>query len=143
MIETVKDEIDNVGSRLLAVRAHLKMTQVSFGEATGIPKSTLQKYEGSHRDPGCEALAAIARLGVNVNWLLTGAGEMLATAQHKQATINYDALIAAIVGMMQAAPKGEEPLQTAKKAVQFYQYLLQQELITPTGIGKGKFSTAA
>ena len=36
----------------------------------------LKKYEQGVNVPGGEALAALARTGVNVNWLLTGEGAM-------------------------------------------------------------------
>lgn len=91
----------------------------------------------------------LARVDINVNWLFTGKGEMLMTsappekAAPAKAQINEDALIAAFVGMMQVATPGETPKQTATKAIQFYKYLLDQEMITPDGIGKGRMGNAA
>lgn len=43
---------------------------------TGIPLGVLKKYEQAISVPGDEALAAIARTGVNMTWLLTGEGNM-------------------------------------------------------------------
>lgn len=91
----------------------------------------------------------LARVDINVNWLFTGKGEMLITSATPEkvspakAQINEDALIAAFVGMMQVAAPGETPKQTATKAIQFYKYLLDQEMITPDGIGKGRMGNAA
>jgi transcriptional regulator with XRE-family HTH domain len=63
--------------RLKQWRQFLGLTQQQFCERTGIPLRTLRGYEGGTRHPGEDALAAIARTGVNLNWLLTGEGEML------------------------------------------------------------------
>ncbi len=52
------------------------MTQDEFAKASGISKATLVGYEVGQRKPGYDALAAIAETGCNINWLLTGKGEM-------------------------------------------------------------------
>lgn len=62
--------------RLKEWRRLLGLTQQQFCDATGIPLRTLCGYEGGTRRPGEEALAAIAETGCNINWLLTGKGEM-------------------------------------------------------------------
>ena len=62
--------------RIKLWRQHLGMTQEQFCKLTGVPLRTLRGYEGGTRRPGEEALAAIARTGVNMTWLLTGEGEM-------------------------------------------------------------------
>lgn len=66
-----------IGPRLVQAREALKLTQKGMFEASGIPVSTQKKYEGSHREPGSAHLSRLARTGINVNWLLTGAGNML------------------------------------------------------------------
>lgn len=93
----------------------------------------------------------IAKAGINIHWLLTGTGQMLVSAVPEAAPappkvvtkINVEALIAAFVGMSQAAPPGQAPKQTAKKAIEFYMYLLEKGMITPDGIGEGDLSNAA
>ena len=62
--------------RLKEWRRLLGLTQQQFCDATGIPLRTLCGYEGGTRRPGEEARAAIAETGCNINWLLTGKGEM-------------------------------------------------------------------
>lgn len=140
---------NSFATRLVAVRKSLGMTQDAFCTHTGLPLSTLKNYEGEHRKPGAEAMEMLARVDINVNWLFTGKGEMLTTsgtpeiAAPVKAQINEDALVAAFVGMMQVAAPGETPKQTATKAIQFYKYLLDQEMITTDGIGKGRMGNAA
>ncbi|HDR1345211.1 TPA: XRE family transcriptional regulator [Pasteurella multocida] len=47
-----------------------------FAELTGLPYRTMQGYVGGEREPNAEGMAAIARAGVNLNWLVSGEGEM-------------------------------------------------------------------
>ncbi len=74
------DTKETLSTRLVRVRKHLRMTQEALAERTGIPLSTLKKYEGSHREPGAEALAQMANADINAYWLLSGEGPMLLTA---------------------------------------------------------------
>lgn len=68
---------DELAARLVEVRKALKLTQDEFSGRTGIPLSTLKKYEGSHREPGADAMGLLSAAGIDINWLLTGAGQML------------------------------------------------------------------
>lgn len=63
-------------SRLKALRRALSLSQEEFAKLYGIPLPSLVGYEVGSRKPGAGALAAIARTGVNLTWLLTGEGEM-------------------------------------------------------------------
>ncbi len=47
-----------------------------FADQTGIAYRTLQGYVGGEREPNAEGMAAIAKAGVNLNWLVSGEGEM-------------------------------------------------------------------
>jgi len=66
----------SLAHRLKAWRHALGLTQEQFAQRCGLPKRTVIGYENGEREPGSAALAAIARTGVNMNWLLTGEGEM-------------------------------------------------------------------
>jgi transcriptional regulator with XRE-family HTH domain len=53
----------------------MKITEAA--EKSGIPYRSMQNYLSGERDPGVEALTAMnTRLGVSVDWLLTGEGRM-------------------------------------------------------------------
>lgn len=65
-----------LGQRLRAWRQALGLTQAQMAERLGLHIGVLKKYETGQNTPGGEALAAYARTGVNMNWLLTGEGEM-------------------------------------------------------------------
>lgn len=137
---------DTLGARLVAFRKSLVMTQDTFSAHTGVPLSTLKRYELSGSAPSTDALAAFAKAGVNLNWLVTGVGTMGVVeppARPAPAKINVDALIKAFEVMTLTARPGETPVQTARKAVNFYMHLLETNMITPDGVGEGNLSDAA
>lgn len=47
-----------------------------FAEQTGIAYRTMQGYIGGEREPNAEGMSGIAKAGVNLNWLVSGEGEM-------------------------------------------------------------------
>ena len=51
-----------------------------FAEQTGIAYRTLQGYVGGEREPNAEGMTGIAKAGVNLNWLVSGEGEMFQIA---------------------------------------------------------------
>lgn len=67
----------DLANRIKAWRHALGLTQDEFAKLAGMSKATLVGYEVGQRKPGADALAAIARTGVDMRWLLTGEGEML------------------------------------------------------------------
>ncbi|MDP0276130.1 helix-turn-helix transcriptional regulator [Glaesserella parasuis] len=54
-----------------------------FAEQTGIAYRTLQGYVGGEREPNAEGMTAIAKAGVNLNWLVSGEGEMFQSEQQR------------------------------------------------------------
>ena len=67
----------SIAERLRFVREKMGIGQVDAATKFGIPVSSYRKYESGPSEPGSEAIAGIARAGINANWLLTGEGEML------------------------------------------------------------------
>lgn len=122
-----------LGRRLKALRQALQKTQTEMSVTTGIPLPTWKKYEGSDREPGAEALAAMARTGVNLHWLLTGKGAMLPAAPVTayrvaepaagwpegvavSTPLNIEALTAIIRGLEDAEAHGGGRIDPAKKS---------------------------
>ena len=54
-----------------------------FAEQTGIAYRTMQGYIGGEREPNAEGMAGIAKAGINLNWLVSGEGEMFQAATQK------------------------------------------------------------
>ena len=67
----------NFSTRLKTVLGHNKLKIREFSDLTGIPYSSCQSYLNGTRELGMEVLTTIClQLYVNLNWLLTGQGEM-------------------------------------------------------------------
>jgi transcriptional regulator with XRE-family HTH domain len=74
--ESVLDPIP-VGMRLKEARNRLGLSQQSMAEKIGSSKTGIQANEGGSNLPGAAVLASMYRLGVSVDWLLSGNGPML------------------------------------------------------------------
>jgi len=69
--------LDNFHARLKKIRQTLGFTQEAFSKILSISKPTLVRYEGGGREPDAGLLSVlINKYRVNINWLLTGEGEM-------------------------------------------------------------------
>lgn len=54
-----------------------------FAEQAGIAYRTMQGYIGGEREPNAEGMLGIAKAGVNLNWLVSGEGEMFQAVMQK------------------------------------------------------------
>lgn len=63
----------SIGTRLREVRLALNMSQTEFGLAGSVLKNAQSSYENDKRSPDANYLAKIAELGVDVNYVVTGA----------------------------------------------------------------------
>lgn len=69
---------NSIAARLRLLRHRLGFARRSDMAAhLGLPSSTYSAYEGENGPPKVEWLLELAHRGVNLNWLLTGDGEML------------------------------------------------------------------
>ena len=67
-----------ISDRLAKFVNAVSPTQVDFVKRIGITPQALQKYLKSGRQPMPDFLIKLIELGCNVNWLLTGKGDMIA-----------------------------------------------------------------
>ncbi|MBN1225210.1 MAG: helix-turn-helix domain-containing protein [Candidatus Aminicenantes bacterium] len=63
--------------RIKKLRKYLGLSQKNFGEKIGVGTSHVSQWERDLSMPSSKALTGMANLGVNINWLLTGDGEMM------------------------------------------------------------------
>lgn len=61
-----------ISTRLLAERKRLLRTQDDFASIGGVSKRAYCNYESGERECGSNFLAALAKIGVDVQYLLTG-----------------------------------------------------------------------
>lgn len=72
--------LQNFGARLKVVRRELNLNPAQISEILSVEKNSYYKYEDGSRFPQPEILATmITYLNVNVNYLITGEGEMFLT----------------------------------------------------------------
>ena len=87
----------NTSERLKQVMDAKGFNLKTFSEQADIPYRTLQNYILTNREPSAESLVKLhSRLGINLNWLMSGKGEMFANeigilnlSQKEQELINY------------------------------------------------------
>ena len=68
-----------VALRMRQWRKNLALTQMALAERLNIDIGVLRKYENGINVPGGRVLASLGEAGVNLNWLLTGDGQMDST----------------------------------------------------------------
>lgn len=66
----------NLGERLKKTREFLQLSQKEMGKKASVSLQMWQAYEAGKSVPGGKVLEALSLIGFNVNWLLTGEGEM-------------------------------------------------------------------
>ena len=72
-----------ISERLSQLRGELGISQPAAATKFHIPLPSWKNYEKGPSEPGAGALRGLAEGGVNINWLLTGEGEMLLTDKAK------------------------------------------------------------
>ncbi len=66
--------------KIKQIRLELKMSQGDFARKINIIQQQLSKYERGENKPSAEFLTKLVKeINVNINWLLTGEGEMFIT----------------------------------------------------------------
>lgn len=89
-----KDTQMNTGERLKQVMEVKGFNLKTFSEQADIPYRTLQNYILSGREPNAEALMKLhTRLGVNLNWLVSGNGEMYTSEQNISLNVEESELL--------------------------------------------------
>lgn len=79
----------SIGKRLKEIKSALKITSKELAENLGIPVRTIGSYERDEAQPGPKFFHAIhEKYNVDINWFLTGKGNMFISERTK-ADINY------------------------------------------------------
>ena len=69
------DVKDTIGTRIRQVRIAFNMKQKDFAKEFNMFQSNLSDVEGGRRPPSLELLVSLAKLGVDMKWLLLGNAE--------------------------------------------------------------------
>jgi transcriptional regulator with XRE-family HTH domain len=73
----------SIGQRLSDFIESVKKNQTQAAKELNVAPKTLNSVILGHSKPGYKVLEPLARLGVNINWLLTGEGEMMRSESPK------------------------------------------------------------
>lgn len=72
----------DIGKRVKELKKNLKITSRELAEAIDIPVRTIGSYERNEALPGPKFLNALfEKYHVNINWLITGKGEMFTSSK--------------------------------------------------------------
>lgn len=108
----------SIGDRLREEREQLGFNQTAFGAIGGVQKQAQLKYEKGERFPGADYLAAVAKVGVDVQYVVTGIrcpnalsddeSELVARFRKAPVAVKASALAGLAAG---AEPPGRGPKQ--------------------------------
>jgi len=115
--------MNTIGKRLREERERLGLSQVAFGEVGGVQKRAQINYEADERSPSAEYLSAIAVIGVDVVFILTGSrsdvgstalgpDEVALLGYFRQASADGRAAITAAAAAMAGAKVVAKPSKT-------------------------------
>lgn len=112
----------NIGERLKKIRSILNLQQKEFSEKVGISQGFLSELESNKKAPSYTLLIAISHVfNVNLNWLLTGEGEMFIDKPIAQPVtedidkyIGKDFVLIPMVSGKISAGKGLAPIEEAE-----------------------------
>jgi len=89
--EAKAKEMSTIGRRLAHIRAFMGLSQTEIASRLGIALRTWQYYEQNHRLPDAEVLISFIRWGLNLDWVLLGAGPAVSDGGgHMPASLTLD-----------------------------------------------------
>ncbi|WER20892.1 helix-turn-helix transcriptional regulator [Providencia stuartii] len=79
----------DIGERIRSERERIGLSQMAFGEMGGVKKLAQLKYEQGERSPDVLYLAALSKIGVDVQFIVTGIRSSEALANDEVELISY------------------------------------------------------
>ncbi|ACR32481.1 helix-turn-helix domain-containing protein [Burkholderia glumae] len=124
---------DSVGARLREERTRLKLSQTAFADLAGVTKATQGNYETNKRSPDTTYLAAVARNGVDIQYVVTGQ-----RAAHSGVAVDtVKSAVEKAFTMVSAANVAITPAQLAAMVVAFLPETQPVSLDDPAPSGGG------
>ena len=126
-------QMQAITERLRKVRSHFGFSQRAMATFLNISAATWHGYEQRGDLPNSTCLENLATENININWLLTGDGEMLRskaipTDEELVYIPRYDELVAAGSGAIPLDHQVATPVAFSR------QWLLQELRVTPAGL---------
>ncbi len=104
--------MNSIADRLRAAREQVGMSQADFGALAGVKRNAQMNYESGARTPDAIYLAALARHGIDVSYIVTGDAQsarlttdetLLLQAYRGLGPAEKTAALGAVVGIQQSA----------------------------------------
>lgn len=119
--------------RLKSIRSFLGKTQKEMAETLGISLGSLQAYEAGSSYPGGRVLEGLARLGINVNWVLLEEGEMIRGKQPIESSTPLDKqilfeIIVKLEGIFRHISKPWSPEDKAKLIILLHDEMAEGDM---------------
>lgn len=116
--------MSRTSDRLLTIRKHMKLTQVEFSKKIGTKQNVYTRYETGKLEIPDDLKGALHRIGVNLNWLLTGDGPMFQELQQIDASFLSNTIRLPIVAEIAAGEPCEAYLDEPMGFVELPKSLL-------------------
>lgn len=119
--------------RLKSIRSFLGKTQKEMAETLGISLGSLQAYEAGSSYPGGRVLEGLARLGININWVLLEEGEMIRGQGALESSIPLDKqilfeIIVKLEGIFRHISKPWSPEDKAKLIILLHDEMVEGDM---------------
>lgn len=144
-----KDTAVAIAERLRQVRARFGFPRrMDMARFLDLPSSTYSAYESDSGPPKVDWLIALAVRGVNLNWLLTGEGEIMlpspAAAGTDQEPVIDEILLAAMIRRVEREQEGRaQPLAPLEKADMVARLYLASQRLTESELASEPLRRAA
>jgi transcriptional regulator with XRE-family HTH domain len=130
--------LTSLGERMKAAREGLGLSQKDFHAKFGNGGfGSYQKNEAGYNEAGIGLAASFVRAGINANWLLTGEGQMLLSAERPEpppaVQINEKAL-AILINTTEQMKRSASTQARASMVARMYMEFSNAGFITPDSI---------
>ena len=131
-------------ARIKEERLRLGMTQAQFGQLGGVGKTTQIKYESGASAPDAHFLAAVAAVGVDILYVVTGVrhagttlpeSESLLLSRYRSATPDTQQAVCRVLDLNIATVSAEAARPSALRRLAAK--MLTEELDTPSASSSG------
>lgn len=99
-----------INERISIVRKAKNLKQSEFSVIVGVPRSTISEVENKKTKPSTDIIVGISNgfSDINIDWVLTGKGEMYKTEGNDAANETMDREAVKLLEMLNALPPAEK-----------------------------------
>lgn len=126
LVNYIGSSLTTFGNRLKSERTRLAMSQTTLASIGGVGKTTQINYEKGLRSPDATYLAAVAKAGVDILYVVTGRSTVQPVVSPIDAS-QMALIVERLESIAQSAGKFWPTRQLVGTAVEVYNFLLDEE----------------